>query len=408
MRILAVDEEIPYPPNSGKRLRTYKLFEQLAAEHEIKWLCRSLEGVEYDSRGLLELGIDCEVIGPPIPRKSGLGFYGSLFANFFSRYPYVVARHRSGTMAARISEIARSDGIDLIHCEWTPYAVNMISPPVRLPAVLSTHNVESQIWQKTCRVQRNPLKKLYFLMQWKKMELFEKRQCRRFGRVLAVSEQDRRLLSRWAPFDRIDVVPNGVDTDYFQPAGTDMEEPNSVVFLGSLDWHPNIDAVEYFIGSIWPLVTKSLDGCRFIVIGRNPSPALRRMLPPDGSVEVRADVPDVRPHLKSASACVVPLRIGGGSRIKILEAFAMAKALVSTTVGAEGLEVQPGKHLLLADTPVGFASALVRLLRDGEMRARMGAAARALVEERHRWNVLARAVEESWKRATASACASMP
>ena len=398
LKVLAIDEEVPWPPNSGKRLRTYNLFKRLAGRHDITWVCRRLEGVDFDARGFLDLGIRVEVVSHPVSRKAGFRFHAALLANLFSPYPYVVASHRSNRMSRRIDEILRSQPFDLIHCEWTPYAVNLGPASEGIPKVLSAHNVESAIWEKTFRTERSPARKAFFFLQWRKMQRFERVQCPRFERVVAVSEIDKEILSRWIPRGRIDVVANGVDTEYFRP-GCFEEEPASIVFVGSLDWRPNVDAVEYFLDSIWPLIRRAVPECVFSVVGRNAGPQLRRRIAGEKSVRLFADVPDVRPYLGRASVCVVPLRIGGGTRLKILEALAMGKCVVSTSAGAEGLNVASGEHLVIADDPVRFSAAVVRLINDGDLRRSFGHRGRLLVESGYGWSMLAQGLEKSWTEA---------
>lgn len=397
MRVLAVDEEIPFPPNSGKRLRSYNLVKHLAQRHEIVWISRRLEGISSSDADFRSLGIRTIVIDNPVRRKSGLGFYLSLAANVLSPYPYVVESHISGQLREAILRLVRTESFDLVHCEWTPYAANL-PPALPCPTHCMAHNVESVVWRRNQTVERNPLRRAYFGLQAMKMEKFERNALRRFTRVSAVSMQDMRVISRWIEPDRIAVVPNGVDVRFFQPSKS-REIPKSLVFIGSLDWRPNVDCVLYFLDHIWPLIKRGCPDARFTIVGRNPNPAMTARAERDPAVTVQGSVEDVRPFLDSAQVCVVPLRIGSGSRLKILEAFAMEKAVVSTSIGAEGLDVQTGRHLIIEDTPAGFADAVAKLLNDPVRRIELSLEGRRLVEEKYSWTILASQLEREWETA---------
>jgi glycosyltransferase involved in cell wall biosynthesis len=221
------------------------------------------------------------------------------------------------------------------------------------------------------------------------MRRFEAAALRRFDLVLAVSDADRRTLERlYAPPAPIAVVPTGVDTRFFQPPSPSSVEEKHLVFTGSMDWLPNEDGMTYFCREILPIVRRVEPGVTLSIVGRAPTPAVRKLAEIPG-VEVTGKVDDVRPHVARGAVYIVPLRIGGGTRLKIFEAMAMGRACVSTTVGAEGLPVTPGRHLAIADDPDRFAHAVIRLLRDRSHRAEIERAARRLVVERYDWSVAA-------------------
>jgi glycosyltransferase involved in cell wall biosynthesis len=200
--------------------------------------------------------------------------------------------------------------------------------------------------------------------------------------VVTVSANDQAFFINYVPPTRTAVIPTGVDVEYFRANGA-REEPHTLVFTGSMDWLPNDDAVKYFVGDVLPLVRREVPDARFWAVGRRPLPALRALA--SEAVTVTGTVDDIRPFLDRCAVCVVPLRSGSGTRIKIFEAMAMGKSVVSTTLGAEGLPVTHGQDILLADSPEEFARAIVALLRDPARRRRLGAAARALVERNHSW-----------------------
>jgi glycosyltransferase involved in cell wall biosynthesis len=226
--------------------------------------------------------------------------------------------------------------------------------------------------------------------QWRRMLRFERAALERFELVLAVSDTDARTFERLYPRALrapVHVVQTGVDTTYFSPA-PDAARPAHLVFTGSMDWLPNEDGVVHFVEEILPRIRSRMPGVTFSIVGRAPTPAVRRLADQTG-IEVTGRVDDVRPHVAAAHVYVVPLRIGGGTRLKIFEAMAMGKAVVSTTIGAEGLPVTDGRDIVIADGPEAFADAVVRVIDQPEVRQRIESAARRLVVERYDWSSVA-------------------
>jgi polysaccharide biosynthesis protein PslH len=396
MKVLVIDEEIPFPPNSGKRIRTYNLLAPLAARHEIVFVCRYHEGAENDRHGFERCGIKPIVVPDPIPKKSGPNFYASLARNIVSKYPYVVASHYSRILRQKVSELLDNGHFDLIHCEWTPYLVNV--PRCNIPLVVDAHNVESTIWRRYFLNEKNPVRKMYIYLQSKKMERFEGTFLASASRVIAVSENDRAEVIRWQ--GKCSVIENGVDIDYFCPNGS-AAVPHSLVFCGGLDWRPNVDAVIYFLDEIWPIVSKNYPRCTLTLVGRNPVPNQLEYVLRAKGVRLTGTVADVRPYIRNSSVVIVPLRIGSGSRLKILEAFAMGKPVVSTSVGAEGLRVRDEQEILLADTPDKFAERVSRLFEDNRLGDRLGREGRRLVEKEYQWKMLSEKLESLWQETTA-------
>lgn len=405
MRVLVVDEEIPYPLNSGKRLRTFNLLKPLASRHDITFVCRQHGHLaEVQLRAMKEAGIRTIVVPHPIRQKSGVAFYLSLLVNLSSRYPYSVSSHRSRLLIASLRKLIKECGYDLLHCEWTPYAVNLQQIFSTLPSIVDAHNIEAMIWKRNFQVERNTLKKWYIYLQWKKMASFEKCFFPQFTRCVAVSEQDKEQIAQQVGTDRVDVVANGVDVVYFQRQDTApvvMNLKEQLVFTGSLDWRPNVDGLLYFLDSVFPLIQQRIPSCTLTIVGRNPLPTLRSAVNGRKDVILTGTVEDVRPYMETAAVYVVPLRIGGGSRLKILEAQAMKLPVVSTTIGAEGLEVTHGQNILLADTPTTFAAAVTSLLQDRQHAKDLGEEGRALVVDKYQWHLLADRLEKNWNKAVA-------
>jgi glycosyltransferase involved in cell wall biosynthesis len=263
------------------------------------------------------------------------------------------------------------------------------------------HNVESRIWQRYYETETNPPKRWYTGLQWRKFENYERRAFREADRVVAVSHEDAQLISDHFESPHVVVVENGVDTTSIRPLQT-PREAGRVLFLGSLDWRPNLDAVEQLLSTVFPAVRARMPIARLCIVGRNPSAALQRRCQTTPGVELHADVADVRPFLAQSALLVVPLRIGGGSRLKILEAFAAGLPVVSTRVGAEGLRVDGGVHLVLADDVDSMAAGILGVLQAPDSTLLYTERARRLVEDEYDWEILAGRLGEIWDQTAES------
>ncbi len=392
--VLVLDEEAPLHANTGKRIRTWNLLQRLAAEHNITFLCHGKPSADADAE-FAKAGIRVEWV-EALARRQGAGLYARLLMNVFSRYPYSVAKHTTARFRQRMCQLLREKKYDLVHCEWTPYA-RYLDDVSAIPSVIATHNVESQIWFRRGKQSQTLAENLFFWLQGSKMESFERAVLRRASAVTAVSEQEAAQVRSWGAREVVR-VDNGVDLEYFTPSTAEVN-PSEVVYVGSLDWQPNVDAVNYFVGDVLPLLQAKSPDAKLTVIGRRPPAEWVAALRAYKGVEVVGEVTDVRPYLGRAAVVVVPLRIGGGTRLKILEAMAMKKAVVSTTLGAEGLEVEDGVHLRLADAPELFAQHTAELLTSPDARNRMGACARQRMEECYGWDALARRQDAAWRDA---------
>jgi glycosyltransferase involved in cell wall biosynthesis len=397
LRVAVVDEELPYPLNSGKRIRTLNLLLRLASRHRITYIChRNADPTEacQAETYLHDHGIETVVVDRAVPRKSGPLFYARLAANLFSPLPYSVATHTSAALRRAIQGLAARPLFDLWHCEWTPYA-HVLRAVQGAPWLVVAHNVESLIWQRYRETETHPLKRWYIGRQWRKFARFERWALSAAQRAVAVSSEDATRMRVDFGAKRVAIVENGVDTSYFQRTGEDRV-PGQMVFLGSLDWRPNLDAVRLLLERIFPEVRKREPAARLCVVGRHPPEWLYRETILRPGVELHADLPDVRPFLTQSSVMVVPLRIGGGSRLKILEALACGLPVVSTRVGAEGLCLTPGEHLEVVDGVEQMAEALVRCLRDPNRACAMAEAGRRVVSQRYDWQALADKLERVW------------
>ena len=383
MRILWVKAGGLVPPDTGGKIRSYNILRQLARRHSVTFFSY-YAALPNDTHSELKSIFDGVVCVPlQLPPQKSLAESLEYGMRLFSYQPYGITKYCRPAARKRLGSLLQKESYDVIVCDFI-FAAGVIPWNCPIPKVLFTHNVEATIWRRHYEVAKNPLWKAISHWEWRKMNAAEHRYLRLADRVLAVSETDRDTFATFMDPQKITVIPTGVDVDYFQPLA--MEEvPDSLVFTGSMDWLPNEDAIFYFVEAILPLIKQQHPSVSLEVVGRNPSRKLQGLIEAEKSVRLTGWVEDIRPFLARGSACIVPLRIGGGTRLKIFEAMAMGKAVVSTTVGAEGLPVQNGENILLADTPNDFAASVVSLLRDSDQRRRLGAAARKLVHENYSW-----------------------
>jgi len=400
MKLLWLNAGLLLPLDKGGKLRTWHVMRHLAARHDITYLSfEDATQTEADRIGMREVCSRLETVPRSDPAKGTWRFYADAAGYLLDPVPYAVAKYRSAAYRARAEALLATGKFDAVICDFLPPLVNL---PERLPcpAVLFTHNVEAEIWRRHAEQAANPASKFLMTGQWQRMLRFESGALSRFDLVLAVSEADGRTFARLYPNSLrrpVHVVQTGVETDYFTPSSTEPTRTH-MVFTGSMDWLPNEDGMTYFCREILPKIRQAESGATLSIIGRAPTPAVRRLADIPG-VEVTGRVDDVRPHIARGAVYVVPLRIGGGTRLKIFEAMSMAKAVVSTTVGAEGLPVTNGRDIAIADEPSRFAHAVVHLMRDTENRRAMEAAARRLVVERYDWSAVAQDFEDALLKA---------
>lgn len=384
MKILIIDEEFPFPLNTGKRIRSFNLAKALTSFHDVSYLAYGLSGSDA-FLSLEKNKITPYPVTPRDRRKSGPGFYLRLLLNLFSPLPYIVTSHYSKAFEGRLKELLEEGVYDIIICEWTPYAI-FLKDLQKAKKIIVAHNIESRIWERYRSEERNPLKKLYTAIQEKKIKRFE-RECFHWADgATAVCDGEARQINDYGVAYRVEVIENGVDVEYFSPQEEDIDH-NMLVFTGSMDWRPNQDAVDYFVAEILPRIRERVPSITAVFVGRNPPKSILKLGKLDGVI-VTGTVEDVRPFIARAGVYVVPLRIGGGSRIKILEALAMKKPVVSTSVGAEGLRVKPGEDIIIVDRAEEFAEAVVSCLGDTDLSRGLGEKGRMLVEKYYRWQEL--------------------
>jgi polysaccharide biosynthesis protein PslH len=401
MNITIVNETLPYPPTAGNRIRTLNLMRRLASRHRLTYICRG-DGAHDSSASrraadfLQDHGIRLILADAGPTPRTGLKLLAALAANLASPLPYAVAAHRSSAVLRAAAQHAAKNPVDLWQFEWLAYA-DAPSQFSSAPRMVMAHNVESLIWRRYLDNEPNAFKRWFIRRQWRKFQAFEARVLGRADLVVAVSPDDAELLRSQFQVDRVAVIENGVDLDYFAPAKFPNSNPRQILFLGSLDWRPNQDSVRLLVDQIFPLVLALQPAARLCVAGRNPPPWLVRHCQCH-RVELIANPPDVRPLLTQSGVMAVPLRIGGGSRLKILEAFACGLPVVSSTIGCEGLGLHHGGQLLIADSPDQMAAAIVQVMRDPASAMQMAERGRRLVRETHDWDRLADRLESLWEQ----------
>jgi polysaccharide biosynthesis protein PslH len=400
MKILWVKAGGLVPPDTGGKIRSYNILRQLAHKHSVTFFsfyAAHANDQHPELNNIFHKAI-CLPLDLPEPKSSGELFdYGRYL---FSLNSYSVMKYCRPQVRRELHSLLRQEQFDVILCDFL-FAAPAIPWDFPCPKVLFTHNVEAMIWKRHYQVARNPFWKALSWREWKTMDRAEQRYLKRADHVLAVSETDRDHFLKYLPPSKLTIVPTGVDVEFFQPL-RDREEPDSLVFTGSMDWLPNEDGILYFIEQVLPRIREQIPEVSLQVVGRKPSARLKELAAREKNVRVTGWVEDIRPYLARSAVCIVPLRIGGGTRLKIFEAMAMAKAVVSTTIGAEGLPVRHGESIVLADDPQDFAQQTVELLRSPERRNQIGAAAHKMVTEKYSWAKVADGFAEILERVSGS------
>jgi sugar transferase (PEP-CTERM/EpsH1 system associated) len=389
MNILWLKTELLHPVDKGGKIRSYNMLKALKRNCRITYLTLDDGTADSTARELAsEYCHDLVCVPHRRREKFTTGFYVELALNLASDLPYAIKKYESPEMRQEITRLLAAQRIDVLVCDFLAPAVN-VPPNLNCTTVLFQHNVEAMIWKRHYEVQTATARKAYLYRQWQKMRAFEAKACPQFDSVIAVSREDRDQMQQEYGLENVFDVPTGVDTAYFRPSGRIETRPHHLVFTGSMDWLPNEDGIRYFTEQIMPRIKQSVPDVTLTVVGRDPYPSLVELSKRDPSVTVTGRVDDVRPYMEEAAVYIVPLRIGGGTRLKIYEAMAMEKPVVSTTIGAEGLPVTDGEEIVLADTPESFAQAVVELLKQQNLSAEIGARAAAKVRAEFGWESVA-------------------
>jgi sugar transferase (PEP-CTERM/EpsH1 system associated) len=383
MKILWVKAGGLAPLDTGGKIRSFHILKELAHQHEVTVFTFYRELANDPHPALHSLFHSVETV--PLKLPPAKSFEEGLWyaRHLFSHLPHSIAKFCRPQVRRQLRSLVEREPPNVIVCDFIMPAP-VIPWAFPCPKVVFTHNVEAQIWQRHYLTTRNPVWKAVTWREYRAMERAERHYLKLADHVLTVSEPDRNFFARLIDSAKITVIPTGVDTDYFHPDGGE-EIPDRMVFTGSMDWMPNDDGMVYFLQEILPLIRQRSPQATLAVVGRKPGARLQALAASIPGVEVTGRVEDIRPYVKQAGVYIVPLRIGGGTRLKIFEAMALGKPVVSTTIGAEGLPVENRKNILLADDPQNFANAVVALIQSPALRLQLGQAARELVESGYSW-----------------------
>jgi polysaccharide biosynthesis protein PslH len=385
VKILWVKPGKLLPLDTGGKLRTYNILRHIAASLDVTYL--SYYGGPRDRQ--YEQEIPKHVPGAvtlPTEDEDALGGvrYVDYLLHLPEAIPYSISRFTSSYVRQILTDWIAQGRYDVAICDFLASALNF-PRNLALPTVLFQHNVETLLWQRRSQFEEKWLDRWSAKIEYLKMARFEPSQIKRFHHIFAVSPEDSTVMAGMVDPTRISVIPTGVDLSTYHYDPELRVKTPLVVFTGSMDWAPNIDGVTYFCREVWPRVMAQVPSARFRIVGRKPHPRVRELA--GNSIEVTGTVPDIADHLRQAAVVVVPLRMGGGTRIKIYEAMAMGKVVVSTRVGAEGLDVHHAEDIFLADEPKQFADYVITLLRDETTRRQYESAA-AATAQRHDWSAV--------------------
>lgn len=399
MKLIWFSHFVPFPPRGGNLQRSFNLIRQVSATYETHLFALNLQG---ESRKALEqykteLKRYCrsvEICDLAFPWRGARWWAEAAASPLFSA-PFSCRALFSNAILARWTQLLDAHSDALLHFDSIDLALYADAAP-NFGKALNHHNCESAMTRRLAGNQRNPIQRQYMQWQAAKLEDAERALCWSFDVNIVVSEQDRKLLQSIQPEGRFQVVENGVDTSFFRPSEAKPER-HTAIFTGLLGWGPNVSAMNFLVDQIWPQVKRAFPDARLYLAGKNPPRHVRIWPTQDRSIAVVPNPEDMRPWLARAEVCVCPITEGGGTRLKILDAMAMGKPVVSTTVGCEGLQVTPDENILIADTPGDFAARLVQLFESEDLRRRMGAAGRALVEREYCWERIGEHLQEAYR-----------
>ncbi len=387
MRILLITDYLPYPPISGDTIRVYNLIKRISQQHEIYLLALfETSALAEDISHLLKFCRQVEVVNHAWPNP--LACLPDMLLYYLKGWPLELRLLYSQQMADLIRRFTSEAAFDIVQIEHSRLALyrENINPNAQCASVLTFHNVAFDQSERISHIEKNLISSIRTWVFARQLFKWEPSYAQKFNRCFVVSETERKTLLSRNPRLKIDVIPNGADTKKYQPLEDD-HGPLALLFIGSMSYEPCVDGAIYFCKQILPHIRKEFQDIQVWIVGADPSPDVIRLA--DKDTHITGYVEDVIPYYRRSRVCVVPLRAGGGTRLKILEAMALGRPVVSTTIGCEGLDVVDGQHLLIADEPQQFAKQTIRLLTDTVLYDSIAGQARELVEEKYDWDVIA-------------------
>src|SRR5579871_3670059 len=400
MKILWVKAGGVVPADTGGRIRSLEILRELAKQHSVT-LFTYYGRHEKDQHAGLRNFEEVVTVPQELPVSRTAQQYLRYARSLWEQRPFsmqVIGGESGGRLRCydqaavreRLAEVVLRGNFDALVCDYI-YPAELIDWSLPCPKVLFTHNVEADLWRQQYQLTHNPVKRFLYWKEWRALRAAELDYAQKADFVLTVSEQNREFFAPYVSPERLATIDTGVDCEAFQPGGDSPCGP-AMVFTGSMDWLPNQDAVLFFASEVLPRVRAVVPEAELWIVGRYPSRAVKKLSGPRTHVTGR--VSDIRPYLQRAPIYVAPLRSGSGTRIKIFEAMAMGKAVVSTTIGAEGLPVRPGCDILISDSPTEFAASVLKLLQDPDSRQTLGSSARQAVESKYGWDAVSAQLED--------------
>jgi glycosyltransferase involved in cell wall biosynthesis len=391
MKLLWVYSDFLHPTNRGGQIRTLETLKCLHKRHEVHYAGVANSKFPEGPARAKEYASYIYPVRRTVTEKTSPAFLLELAKGLVTDIPVAVFRHRNAELRTTVDRLRREHSFDYVVCDFLSSAPHFSDLS---DTVLFQHNVEAMIWNRHVEHAGSPWRRHYFRRQARLMLDYERQVCRSVRNIVAVSEADAQKMRELYGVSRIKAVPTGVDVGFFQPPG-ESQQATDLVFVGSMDWMPNIDGVLWFVGEVLPFIKRKLPSCTLALVGRTPGREVLELAERDSSIRVTGTVADVRPWLWESKVSLVPLRIGGGTRLKIYEAMAARTPVVSTTIGAEGLEISPGENILIADEPEAFAEACIRLICDSSERGRLASAGSQHVAIKHSWEAAAAEFERA-------------
>lgn len=405
-RLLFLCQTLPYPPDGGVQIRSYNILRLLARAYDVTALFFFRKATRPTQRHV-QAGLDGVAAHArsdvfPIPQEhSRIRFLWDHVRSTLAGRAYTYYGYDSAQFTSRVRELLEIAPFDIVHMDSLDLS-RYISLFDGLPVACTHHNIESDLLRRRAETEEKALVRQYLLFQSRLMEAEERRWCSRLALNITVSREDARRLKELVPEARVATIPNGVDTGFFQPA---RSEQGGLVFVGGYGWYPNRDGMTYFVRDILPLIRERRPDVEVTWVGRAPE-SVREEYQRRFGIRLTGYVEDIRPYVHGAACYIVPLRSGGGTRLKILDAWALGKAVVSTAVGCEGLETEDGGNILIRDEPQAFAAAALKILDDEAVRTQLGRNARRTAEDVYDWDVIGRGLMAAYEAAMAGPGAS--
>lgn len=401
MKILFLSQIVPYPPHGGVLQRGYNIIRQLSKYNDVHLLAYvhpdtllSEDDINKAKDELLKYCKKVEFFDLWVKKSAFYKFTGLMWS-LVSRYPFSVIAHYSPALKKRVIQLTQAQSFDIVHYD-TLALCRFSTGKTPTTKMLTHHNIESKLMERRAAFEKNPLIKMYLKLQVRRLKFYEAFLIDKHASNIVMSDIDGNELKKYKSRINVDVIPNGVDTNYYKP-GPEGNEP-SLVYTGGMNMFANRDAVMEFLLRIWPIIKKEIPEVKFYAVGQDPPEELKELSKIDKNIIVTGFVDDIRPIVQAAFLYVVPLRVGGGTRLKVLDALSTGKAILSTSVGCEGIEVIDGENIIIADEPEIFAKKAIELLEDPGKRLSLGKAARKLAENKYDWKVIGRQMQSIYER----------